>query len=71
MQKVSAVEAKRHLGQLIKRAQAAPILVTRRGQPAGIVLSPQDFYALRDGGEFSSDVVRQQLEEFRDEHTAR
>jgi prevent-host-death family protein len=58
MRKVSAVQARRHFSALVKQVQSEPVLVTRHGQPAGYVLSPADFKALVEGGDFSTEAAR-------------
>lgn len=58
MRKVSAVQARRRFSGLVKQVQSEPVLITRRGQPAGYVLSPADFKALQEGGEFSTQAAR-------------
>lgn len=58
MRKVSAVQARRHFSGLVNQVQFEPVLVTRRGRPAGYVLSPADFKALLEGGDFSTEAAR-------------
>lgn len=62
MRKVSAVQARRHFSGLVKQVQSAPVLITRRGQPAGYMLSPADFKALVEGGDFSTEAARRAFE---------
>jgi PHD/YefM family antitoxin component YafN of YafNO toxin-antitoxin module len=44
--KVSARELARHLGRYSEASRRGPIAVTRRGQPAGYFIAPEEFAAI-------------------------
>ena len=62
MHKISAVLARRQFSGLVKQIKSEPVLITRRGQPAGYMLSPADFKALVEGGDFSTEAARRAFE---------
>ena len=43
MRTFSALEAKEHFGQLLNIAQREPITVTKRGQPAAVMMSIENY----------------------------
>lgn len=43
MQKIPALEAKNHFGQLIEAAQRQPVVVTKQGRPAVVVMSTHEY----------------------------
>lgn len=43
MQTMPALEAKNHFGQLIEAAQRQPIVVTKQGRPAVVVMSTHEY----------------------------
>ncbi len=47
MKEISARTAKNQFGQLLEAAQRGPVRVTRRGRPAGVVLSEEQYQRLR------------------------
>jgi prevent-host-death family protein len=47
MENWSIRAAKDHLSELVEAAQQSPQSITRRGRPAAIVLSPQEFERLK------------------------
>lgn len=47
MQTVSANEAKTHFGQFIDAAQREPVRVMRRDRVVGVMVSAQDYEAMR------------------------
>ena len=47
MQEIAAREAKNRFGELLDAAQRAPVRVTRKGRPVGIVMSMQQYDRLR------------------------
>ena len=46
MERVSARELAKHLDRYSEAARHGPIAVTRRGQPAGYFIAPEEFEAL-------------------------
>ena len=44
---VSVTEARDRLSQLLTAAEQEPIVITRRGQPAGLLISPAEYVQLR------------------------
>lgn len=49
MSTFSALEAKNRLGQIIDAAQREPVIITRHGRPAVVVLAVQEYEALLAG----------------------
>ena len=47
MQVFTANEAKTHFGEFINKAQREPVKVTRRGPTVGIMVSEEDYEAMR------------------------
>jgi prevent-host-death family protein len=47
MKTLTANEAKTHFGEFIDLAQRAPVRVTRRDRVVGVMVSAQDFEAMR------------------------
>jgi len=47
MKEVNARTAKNQFGQLLESAQRGPVRVTRRGRPAGVLLSEEQYQRLR------------------------
>ena len=47
MKEISAREAKNRFGQLLDAAQAAPVRVTKKGRPVGVLMSMQQYERLR------------------------
>lgn len=46
MKEINARTAKNQFGQLLESAQRGPVRVTRRGRPAGVVLSEEQYQRL-------------------------
>jgi len=51
----TANEAKTHFGELLDRVQRGPVQVTRHNRAAGVVVSPEDYEAMR---QFYADRLR-------------
>lgn len=47
MRTISSLDAKNRFGQLLEAAQRAPVTVTRKGRPAAVVLSVEDYERMR------------------------
>lgn len=47
MRTISSVEAKNRFGQLLDAAQRAPVAVTKKGRPAAVVMSVEDYERMR------------------------
>lgn len=47
MRTISSLDAKSRFGQLLEAAQRAPVTVTRKGRPAAVVLSVEDYERMR------------------------
>lgn len=47
MQTFTANEAKTHFGEFIDKAQREPVKVTRRGRTVGIMVSEQEYEAMK------------------------
>jgi prevent-host-death family protein len=47
MPSISSVNAKNRFGQLLDAARRAPVMVTRKGRPAAVVISVEDYERLR------------------------
>ena len=47
MKEIAAREAKTRFGQLLDAAQTAPVRVTKKGRPVGVVMSMQQYERLR------------------------
>ena len=43
MRTVSSLDAKNRFGQLLDAAQRAPVTVTKKGRPAAVVMSIEDY----------------------------
>jgi prevent-host-death family protein len=67
MPSISSVNAKNRFGQLLDAARRAPVMVTRKGRPAAVVISVEDYERLRGVAwqrEFKTmDLARQQAAE--------
>jgi prevent-host-death family protein len=50
MRTISAIEAKNRFGQLLDAAQRAPVTVTKKGRPAAVVMSVEDYERMRGAG---------------------
>ena len=48
MQTITANEAKARFDELIDRVQREPVRVTRRNRVVGVMVSPEDYAAMRD-----------------------
>jgi prevent-host-death family protein len=44
---VPIAEAHNRLSALLKKVQKGPIMLTRRGKPVGVILSPEEYDRLR------------------------
>lgn len=47
-------EAHNRLSSLLKKVQKSPILITRRGKPVGVILSPEEYERLRQFEAYNS-----------------
>jgi prevent-host-death family protein len=47
MRTISSIDAKNRFGQLLDAAQRAPVTVTKKGRPAAVVLSVEDYERMR------------------------
>ena len=47
IQTITANEAKTRFGELIDRVQREPVRVTRRNRVVGVMVSPEDYAAMR------------------------
>jgi antitoxin Phd len=47
MRTISSLDAKNRFGQLLDAAQRAPVTVTKKGRPAAIVMSIEDYERMR------------------------
>ena len=47
MREIAAREARNRFGRLLDAAQAAPVRVTKKGRPVGVVMSVQQYDRLR------------------------
>jgi len=59
MKTLTANKAKTHFGEFIDLAQRAPVRVTRRDRVVGVMVSAQDFEAMRA---FYADRLQQTLD---------
>jgi len=50
MRTITSLDAKNRFGQLLEAAQRAPVTVTKKGRPAAIVLSIDDYQRMRGQG---------------------
>ena len=50
MRMISSLDAKNRFGQLLEAAQRAPVTVTKKGRPAAVILSVEDYQRLRGTG---------------------
>ncbi len=57
MENIPIAEAHNKLSALLKRLRKSPIMLTRRGKPVGVLLSPEDYERLRQFEAYSQ-VVR-------------
>ncbi|HEY0296262.1 MAG TPA: type II toxin-antitoxin system Phd/YefM family antitoxin [Bordetella sp.] len=64
MQTFTANEAKTRFGELIDRVQREPIQVTRRNRVVGVMVSAEDYQAMR---EFYADRLRRTLKQSAEE----
>jgi prevent-host-death family protein len=64
MQTITANDAKTRFGELIDRVQREPVRVTRRNRIVGVMVSAQDYDAMRD---FYADRLSHTLRETADE----
>jgi len=53
---VPIAEAHNRLSSLLKRVQKSPILLTRRGKPVGVLISPEEYERLRQFEAYSQVV---------------
>jgi prevent-host-death family protein len=53
---VPIAEAHNRLSALLKKVQKGPIMLTRRGKPVGVILSPEEYDRLRQFEAFSQVV---------------
>ncbi|HEU0228993.1 MAG TPA: type II toxin-antitoxin system Phd/YefM family antitoxin [Burkholderiaceae bacterium] len=68
MQTFTANEAKTRFGELIDRVQREPIQVTRRNRVVGVMVSAEDYHAMR---EFYADRLRRTLRQSAEEAVAK
>ena len=47
MRTISSVDAKNRFGQLLDAAPRAPVAVTKKGRPAAVVMSVEDYERMR------------------------
>jgi prevent-host-death family protein len=47
MRTISSLDARTRFGQLLDAAERAPVTVTRKGRPAAVVMSVEDYERLR------------------------
>ena len=47
MKTISAIDAKNRFGQLLDAAQREPVTVTKKGRPAAVMLSVEDYERIR------------------------
>lgn len=47
MRTISSLDAKNRFGQLLDAAQRAPVTVTKKGRPAAVVMSIDDYERMR------------------------
>jgi prevent-host-death family protein len=47
MRTISSLDAKSRFGQLLDAAQRAPVTVTKKGRPAAVVMSIEDYERMR------------------------
>jgi prevent-host-death family protein len=47
MRTISSIDARTRFGQLLDAAECAPVTVTRKGRPAAVVMSVEDYERLR------------------------
>jgi prevent-host-death family protein len=47
MRTISSIDAKNRFGQLLDAAQRAPVTVTKKGRPAAVVMSIEDYDRMR------------------------
>ncbi|MFA7505168.1 MAG: type II toxin-antitoxin system Phd/YefM family antitoxin [Burkholderiaceae bacterium] len=64
MQTFTANEAKTRFGELIDRVQREPVQVTRRNRVVGVMVSAEDYRAMR---EFYADRLRRTLKQSAEE----
>lgn len=64
MRTFTANEAKTRFGELIDRVQREPIQVTRRNRVVGVMVSAEDYQAMR---EFYADRLRRTLQKSAEE----
>jgi len=57
MVNIPIAEAHNRLSALLKKVQKSPIVLTRRGKPVGVLLSPEEYERLRQFEAYSQ-VVR-------------
>jgi prevent-host-death family protein len=68
MQTFTANEAKTRFGELIDRVQREPIQVTRRNRVVGVMVSAEDYHAMRA---FYADRLRSTLKQSAEETAAK
>jgi prevent-host-death family protein len=44
---ISIADAHNRLSALLKQVQKGPVTITRRGQPVGVLISPEEYESLR------------------------
>jgi prevent-host-death family protein len=47
MRTISSIDAKNRFGQLLDAAQRAPVTVTKKGRPAAVIMSVEDYERMR------------------------
>lgn len=67
MQTFTANEAKNRFGELLDRVQRAPVQVTRHNRVVGVMVSAEDYEAMR---RFYADRLRKMLRDTADEAAA-
>ncbi|MFT0531283.1 type II toxin-antitoxin system Phd/YefM family antitoxin [Castellaniella hirudinis] len=68
MQTLTASEAKARFDELIDRVQREPVQVTRRNQVVGVMVSAEDYHAMRA---FYADRLRRTLKQSAESAAAR
>ena len=68
MQTFPANEAKTRFGELIDRVQREPVQVTRRNRVVGVMVSAEDYHAMRT---FYADRLRHTLKQSAEEAAAK
>ena len=50
MRTIASIDAKNRFGRLLDAVQRAPVTVTKKGRPAAVVLSIEDYQRMRGQG---------------------